>query len=428
VNEGLERIAQRAKAEPGCRFTALAHHLTEDFLRDTWHRLNRRGAAGVDGVAMAAYEKDLDEHIRKLVAGLKQRRYRAPSVRRVHIPKAGNPKKLRPLGIPTVEDRMLQAAVARILSAIYEADFLECSYGFRPGRRAHDALRVVRQEVMTGRADWVVEADIRGFFDNIDHGWMLRMLGLRIGDPWILRLIQKWLKAGIFEGGQVTTPERGTPQGGPVSPVLANVYLHYALDLWVERVVRPRCQGPVTLVRFADDFVILCKRERDARVIAAALPQRLRKFGLALAEEKTRVVPFGRVHWWNGRHRGHHFDFLGFRHHLGTSRKGRMTIIRLPSPKSTRRFLMETKRWLAEHMHDRPEEQQRMLAVKLTGFYEYFSVWNAGSKLRAVQREVLKYWQRTLRRRSQRGKCSWTELRGKRWFTLPTPKLVHGDV
>ena len=214
MSEGLERIALRAKAEPECRFTALAHHLSEDFLRETWHRLNRRGAAGVDGVAMATYEEDLDEHIRDLVAGLKRHRYRAPDVRRVYIPKAGNPEKLRPLGIPTVEDRLLQAGVARIMSAIYEADFLDCSYGFRPGRRAHDALAVIRQEVIAGRANWVVEADIRGYFDAIGHEWMLRMLELRIGDPWILRLTQKWLKAGIFEAGQVTTPEKGAPQGG----------------------------------------------------------------------------------------------------------------------------------------------------------------------------------------------------------------------
>ncbi len=330
--------------------------------------------------------------------------------------------------MPTVEDRLLQAGVARILSAIYEADFLDCSYGFRPGRRAHDALAVIRREVILGRANWVVEADIRGYFDAIGHEWMLRMLELRIGDPWILRLIEKWLKAGIFESGQVTTPERGTPQGGPLSPVLANVYLHYALDLWFERVVRPRSQDSVTLVRFADDFVILCKNEEDARAIAAALPRRLGKFGLSLAEEKTQVVPFGRVHWWRGEHRGHHFDFLGFRHHIGTSRTGRMSVVRIPSPKSVRRFLAETKEWLWEHMHDRPEEQQRMLASKVTGFYQYFSVWHAGPKLRSVRQEVLKYWKWALGRRSQRAKLSWVELQARTWFTLPMPKLVHREV
>ena len=428
MNEGLERIALRAKTVPGCRFTALAHHLSEDFLRDTWHRLNRRGAAGVDGVRMANYEENLDEHIRDLVAGLKRHYYHAPDVRRVYIPKAGNPEKLRPLGIPTVEDRLLQAGVARILSAIYEADFLDCSYGFRPGRRAHDALAVIRREVILGRANWVVEADIRGYFDAIGHEWMLRMLELRIGDPWILRLIEKWLKAGIFESGQVITPERGTPQGGPLSPVLANVYLHYALDLWFERVVRPRSQDSVTLVRFADDFVILCRSEQDARAIAAALPRRLGKFGLSLAEEKTHVVPFGRVHWWRWEHRNHHFDFLRFRHHIGTNRKGRMSVVRIPSPKSVRRFLAETKKWLWEHMHDRPEEQQRMLATKVLGFYQYFSVWQAGPKLRAVRQEVLKYWKWTLGRRSQRAKLSWADLQMKTWFTLPMPKLVHREV
>ncbi|HVA89725.1 MAG TPA: reverse transcriptase domain-containing protein, partial [Chloroflexota bacterium] len=239
----LERIAQRAKAEPKLRFTALAHHLTEDLLRETWQGLNKRGAAGVDGMSMEAYGANLEENLRTLVEGLKAHRYRAPMVRRVYIPKAGNPQKLRPLGIPTAEDRLLQAAVARILGAIYETDFLGCSYGFRPGRSAHQALADLRQAVVTGKAQWVVEADIKGFYDHLDHEWLMRMLELRIGDPWILRLIRKWLKAGILDEGTVTTPEEGAPQGGPLSPVLANVYLHYALDLWFTRVMQPRCRG-----------------------------------------------------------------------------------------------------------------------------------------------------------------------------------------
>ncbi|BAS27397.1 RNA-directed DNA polymerase [Limnochorda pilosa] len=359
---------------------------------------------------------------------MKRRYYRAPHVRRVYIPKAGNPAKLRPLGVPTVEDRLLQAAVARILSAIYEADFLECSYGFRPGRTAHQALAALRNEVMLGRAQWVYEADIRGFFDHLDHDWLMRMLDLRVGDPWILRLVRKWLSAGILDHGQVTVPEEGTPQGGPISPILANVYLHYALDLWFEKVARPRCVGKATLIRFADDFVVLFQSEKDARRFAAALPARLAKFNLTLAEEKTNLLPFGRRHWRRGQSHPYHFDFLGFRHHLGTDRKGRMAVVRIPSPKSVRKFLAEVKEWLRQHMHDRPQDQQGALARKLQGFYQYFSLWRTYRKLSVVRREVLRLWKRILERRSQRGARTWARWERHPWFTLPVPKLLHRTV
>ena len=214
MSTGLERIAKLAKADPQLRFTALAHHLTEDFLREAWRGLNKRGAAGIDGVSMSAYEENLDANLKDLVLRLKAHQYRAPHVRRVYIPKAGNPNKLRPLGIPTAEDRLLQAAVARLLGAIYEAEYLDCSYGFRPGRTAHQALAGVRRAVLVGAAQWVVEADIKGFFDHLDHEWLMRMLQLRIGDPWILRLVSKWLHAGILDEGTVVIPEEGTPQGG----------------------------------------------------------------------------------------------------------------------------------------------------------------------------------------------------------------------
>lgn len=428
MNEGLERIAQRAKVDRKCRFTALAHHLTEDFLRETWQRLNRKGAPGVDRATAAEYAANLDANLKRLVEGMKRRYYRAPHVRRVYIPKADNPAKLRPLGVPTVEDRLLQAAVARILSAIYEADFLDCSYGFRPGRTAHQALAALRNEVMFGGAQWVYEADIRGFFDHLDHDWLMRMLDLRIGDPWILCLVRKWQSAGIFDHGQVTVPEEGTPQGGPISPILANAYLHYALDLWFEKVVRPRCTGKATLLRFADDFVVLFQSEMDARRFAAALPARLAKFNLTLAEEKTNLLPFGRRHWRRRQSHPYHFDFLGFRHYLGTDRKGRMAVVRLPSPKSVRKFLAEVGAWLRQHMHDRPQNQQAALTRKLQGFYQYFSLWHTYRKLSVVRREVLKLWKRTLERRSQRGTRTWARWERHPWFSLPEPKLLHRTV
>lgn len=424
----LERIGQRAKADQGLCFTALAHHLDEEFLNETWQGLNKRGAAGVDGVSMSAYAANLDENLKNLVQRLKTHSYRAPNVRRTYIPKAGNPAKLRPLGIPTVEDRLLQAAVSRLLAPIYEAGFLDCSYGFRPGRTAHQALAEVRLAVLKGEAHWVAEADIRGFFDHLNHEWLMQMLQLRIGDPWILRLIRKWLKAGTLDQGAVTTPEEGTPQGGPLSPLLANIYLHYVLDLWFTRVVRPRCHGPAKLVRFADDYVALFERQEDTERFATALPKRLAKFGLSLAEEKTKLIPYGRAHWKRGQSHAHHFDLLGFRHHLGTDRYGRMTVVRIPCPKSVRKFLNGVGEWLRQHLHDRPSEQQRVLAQKLRGFYQYFALWHTTTKLRAIRDEVYRLWRNALRRRSQRSRLTWEEWRRKPWFDLPQPKLLHRAV
>ena len=424
----LERIAQLAQADQKLRFTALAHHITEDFLRETWQGLNKRGAAGVDGVSMRAYGENLDENLGDLVNRLKAHSYRAPNVRRVYIPKAGNPEKLRPLGVPTAEDRLLQAAVSRLLTPIYEADFLDCSFGFRRGRTAHQALSAVRKSVSSGATQWAAEADIKGFYDHLDHKWLMRMLELRIGDPWILRLIGKWLKAGILDEGTVRTPQEGTPQGGPLSPLLSNVYLHYALDLWFTCVVQPGCGGAARLVRYADDFIVLFALETDARRFADVLPERIAKFGLALAEEKTKLIPFGSRHWTPGQSYPYHFDLLGFRHHLGTSRKGRITVVRIPCPKSVGKFLRGVKGWLRTHLHDRPAEQQRMLTQKLRGFYQYFALWHTLPKLGSVLREVRRHWFWALRRRGQRGKLTWEAWQRKPWYALPQPRLLHRTV
>ncbi len=332
------------------------------------------------------------------------------------------------LTVPTVEDRLLQAAIARLLGPIYEADFLNCSFGFRPGKTAHQALAEVRAAVITGAAQWVAEADIKSFFDTLDHAWLMRMLELRIGDPWILRLIRKWLKAGILDQGTVTTPEEGTPQGGPLSPLLANVYLHYVLDLWFTHVVCPQCQGSAKLVRFADDYVALFALQADAEKFARALPKRLAKFGLTLAEEKTTLIPFGRRHWVRNQSHKHHFDLLGFRHHLGTDRHGHMAVIRIPCPKSVRKFLSSVAMWLHKHLHNRPSEQHRMLVQKLRGFYQYFALWHTLAKLATVRDEVRRLWLAALRRRSQRGRLTWEAWRRKEWFALPQPKILHRTV
>ena len=260
---------------------------------------------------------------------------------------------------------------------------------------------------------------------HIQHAWLMRMLELRIGDPWILRLIRKWLTAGILEQGTVTTPREGAPQGGPLSPLLANIYLHYVLDLWFTRVVSPRCQGPAQLVRFADDYIALFAHQGDAEKFSAALPERMAKFGLSLAEEKTKLIPFGRRHWQRGQSHPDHFDLLGFRHHLGTDRGGRMTVVRIPGPKSTRKFLSGVKEWLGQHLHDRPSEQQRVLTQKLRGFYQYFALWHTTNKLRTVQIEVQRLWFAALRQRGQKNKLTWEEWRRKPWFALPEPTVIH---
>jgi group II intron reverse transcriptase/maturase len=250
----LERIAQKARADRKLRFTALAHHLTPEFLQETWRLMNRRGASGIDGETAREFERDLDRRTEELVARLKAGQYQAPPVRRVEIPKPGTDQR-RPLGIPTVEDRLLQRAVARILEAIYEADFLDVSYGYRPGRSPHKALGKLRDHILQGRVNYVLKADICGYFDHLNHAWLMRMLRLRIGDPIILRLIGKWLRAGAMVNGVVVQTVEGVPQGGPISPVLANIYLHYVLDLWFERVFARECNGKACLVRFADDYV-----------------------------------------------------------------------------------------------------------------------------------------------------------------------------
>jgi len=425
---GLERIAHRAEAAPHERFTALAHHLTEEFLCDTYGLMNRRGAPGVDRLSMRSYGQHLEAHAADLVARLKRGAYRAPPVRRTYIPKAGNPAKLRPLGIPTVEDRLLQATVARVLGAIYEPVFLDSSFGFRPGRSARDALQRVRRVVLSGRVQYVYEADIRSFFDHLDHAWLLRMLALKVGDPTILRLIRQWLTAGIWDQGTVTRPEAGTPQGGPLSPLLANVYLHYVLDLWFTHAVRPRLTGAAALVRYADDFLVLFEHAEDAERFATVLPQRLAKFGLEVAPEKTRLLAFGPHAWRQGRAATGTFDFLGFTHRLGTSRTGQMVVVRQPAKKSVQRFLLETKAWLRQHMHDAPRDQQQTLAAKLRGVYQYFGLRLCYRVLEQIRRQVQRYWHWTLRRRSHTSRATWAWVHQRPWFHLPAPRVLHPEV
>ena len=292
MSTALQKIAAKAKQEPKACFTSLAHVLTPEFLRETWRQLNRKGASGIDGETIEEFEVNRDERIEELVERLKAGQYNAPPVRRVEIPKGNG--KTRPLGIPTVEDRLLQRAVARILSAIYEEDFLACSFGYRTGRNPHMALKALRDHVVTGKVGYIYETDIQGYFTNINHEWLRTMIALRIADPVITGLIGKWVNAGVMEHGVVARPAAGTPQGGPISPCLANVYLHDVIDLWFEKRGKRAMQGEAYLTRFVDDFVVAFQYKQDAEDFDRTLKRRLQNFGLRLAPEKTRLVLFGR--------------------------------------------------------------------------------------------------------------------------------------
>ncbi len=422
----LDRIAERAKTDRKLRFTALVHLLTPEFLMETWKQMNRRGASGVDQETTAEFASNLEERCRCLVARLKARRYKAPPVRRVEIPKGDG--ETRPLGIPTVEDRLLQRAVARILNSIYEEDFLPCSYGFRPGRSPHQALADLRDKAMAGRARCVFETDIRGFFNHLNHGWLMRMLKLRIGDPEILRLIGKWLRAGAVDGGIIVDTKEGSPQGGPISPLLANIYLHYVLDLWFEKRFLRQCRGKAYLIRFADDFVAVFEHPEEARRFEWRVRRRLAEFNLEMAPEKTRRVPFGRYARNHQQGERCYFDFLGFRHLGGKDRKGNYSVVRIPTVKSCRKFLDNIRTWLRKNMHANRTEHQRQLTRKLMGFYQYFGLNGCWGKLRLTRLYVVRMWVTALRKQSQRHKYTWRELSRKNWFKLPSPLVVHKHV
>ena len=425
----LSRIAEKARHDKKARFTSLAHIITPEFLQETWRKMNRKGASGVDGETTKEFESQLVERPEDIWHRLRGNRYKAPPVRRVEIPKGNG--KTRPLGIPTVEDRLVQRAVARILEAIFEEDFLPFSYGFRPGRNPHQALRALRTCIITGKVRHVFEADIRGYFNHINHEWVMKMVRQRVADPVILRLIGKWLKAGVMENGVVRRNEEGSPQGGPISPILANFYLHYVLDLWFEKRCKKWFQGEAYLIRFADDYVACFEYKRDAESFEALLKERMKKFGLELAEEKTRLILFGRFAREQRAKYGakpETFDFLGFKHVCGVDKNGKFALVRIPTVKSCRKFLDRVHDWLKKHSHWKRRDQQRQLSQMLTGFYQYFSLHHCKPKLEYIRSQVRLQWIRSLRRRSQRHRLYWNYLLNRAWFELPYPKLLHPNV
>ena len=423
VSTRQQRIAENARAHPERSFTSLAHHLDRDWLMEAWHRVRKGGAAGVDGETAAEFEAALETNLERLREAAHSGRYRAPPVRRVHIPK-GDGQTTRPIGIPTLSDKVLQRAVAMLLEPIYEQDFIDGSYGFRPGRSAHDALDHLWSGLMRQRGGWVLDVDIQGFFDTLDHGQLREMLTRRVSDGVIRRLIGKWLAAGVMDGDQWHRPGQGTPQGGVISPLLANIYLHEVIDAWFESEVRPRLSADAVLVRYADDLVIGCQTEADARRVWRVLEQRLARFGLTLHPAKTRLVHF-KPPQHGGPKKSATFDFLGFTHHWGRSRRGKPVIRRKTARDRVRRTLQRANQWCRRHRHRPVAEQYRHLCRALRGHYAYFGVTGNIRAPKRVFLQVSRTWIKWLNRRSQRT-MSWAKAQQLLVrYPLPPPRIVH---
>jgi RNA-directed DNA polymerase len=424
----LTLIAERARREPQCQFTSLAHLLDEGFLADCYHRLGRDRASGVDGVTWQEYGEHLAENVRDLVARMKAKRYKPQPAKRVYIPKDEHSQ--RPLGLPALEDKIVQVGIALILEAIYEADFLECSYGFRRGRGCHQALNVVDKTIMTQPINHVIDADIKGFFDNVSHPWLEKCLGVRIKDPSFLLLIRRFLKAGYLEAGQFVETEQGTPQGGNLSPMLSNVFLHYVLDLWFEKRLKPQVRGVCFLVRYADDFVVLVQYQDDAQLILQALRERFTQCDLVLHPDKTRTLSFGRYERQNAQRqnrRANTFDFLGFTHYCAESRRGKFIVGRQTSRKKFRKKCQELRLWLQKVRSQIPvKEWWPVLKAKLRGHYQYYGVSGNMRGLTRYYRFTIRMVQKWLNRRSQRRSLSWDRfLTYLGHYPLPTPRIVH---
>jgi RNA-directed DNA polymerase len=425
------RIAQLARQMPGKALTSLNQHLDLAWLREAYRRTRKDGAAGVDGQTAADYERDLEGNLRSLLERTKSGTYRAPPVRRVHIPK-GSGGETRPIGIPTLEDKVLQRAVVMLLEPIYERDFYDCSYGFRPHCSAHDALDSLSKQTMWGGVSSILEVDIRKFFDTLDHGHLRAFLQQRVRDGVVLRLIGKWLNAGVVEDGALTHPESGSPQGGVISPLLANVYLHYVLDEWFAREVQPRLQGRAYLVRYADDFVIGFTEDEDARRVMDVMPKRFGKYGLTIHPDKTRLVPFrkplGDRESPDSANAGRAgtFDFLGFTHFWARSRKGNWILKRKTAASRFTRAVRTIAQWCRFHRHDPVCEQHRVLCQKLRGHCAYYGITGNSFAISRFHYAVLRLWRKWLlrRRRAWRGTFDWFARLLQR-YPLPSAIAVH---
>ena len=428
MQESLKRIRQAVRREPKQKMTSLYHHVYQvENLRTAYFGLKKNAAAGIDGETWQHYREELEGNLENLSGRLRRGAYRAMAVRRAYIPKADG--RMRGLGIPALEDKIVQSVVAQILSAIWEPEFKGFSYGFRPRLSAHDALDALAVGIQQRPINWVLDADIRAFFDTISHDWLVEMIEHRIGDSRITTLIQKWLRAGIMEEGQWKRNEDGTPQGGLVSPVLANIYLHYALDLWAQQWRKREARGTMIIVRYADDFVVGFEHRADAERFQGELSARLGKFKLELHEEKTRLIEFGRHAVQDRQQRGERkpetFNFLGFTHICGKTRGGKFTVIRKTMRKRMQAKLKELKQEFRQRMHADPREQGAWVSAVLRGHYQYYGVPFNSESMWTFVFHVTKLWHKTLRRRSQKSRLTWERFTRtyKRW--LPNPRICH---
>jgi len=428
VRTALDGIRQTARGRRGAKFTTLMHHIYQvERLRQAYFACKRDAAAGVDGQTWARYGQDLEARLLDLSDRLARGGYRPQPVKRVYIDKADGSK--RPLGVPALEDKIVQRASAEVLNAIYEQDFKGFSYGFRPGKSAHNALDAVAVGVGIRRVNFILDADISKFFDTIEHDWLVRFIEHRVADPRVVRLIKKWLHAGVLEDGRVTRNELGTVQGGSISPLLANIYLHYAFDLWAEQWRGRHARGEVIVVRYADDWLAGFQFRDDAVHFQRAVTQRLGQFGLTLNETKTRLIEFGRfareARCRRGQGKPQTFDFLGFTHCCGKTRQGKFMVLRLTSAKRMRAKLQALKLELRKRMHRPIPEQGEYLRAVVTGHARYFGVPDNGARLLAFHFQVARLWHRTLCRRSQTAHVNWKRMYRLIDHWLPRPHICH---
>jgi group II intron reverse transcriptase/maturase len=426
VSQGLDRVRHAARQRKKEKFTALLHHVSVDQLREAFLALKRHAAPGVDGVTWQDYEVQLEDNLRRLHERVHRGSYRAQPVRRRFIPKANG---MRPLGVTALEDKIVQRAVVAVLNAIYEEDFLGFSYGFRPGRSQHDALDALSAGIGAMRVNWILDADVASFFDRMDQEWIIRFLKHRIGDERIIRLVRKWLKAGVLDDGEWSVSDRGSPQGSVISPLLANVYLHYVFDLWAEQWRRREAKGKVIFVRYADDLVAGFEHEFDARRFWAAMRQRFEQFGLELHGAKTRLLEFGRYAAERRQRRGlgrpQTFQFLGFVFICGHTRRGSFQLQRHSRADRMRARLHEIKEQLRAHMHAPLREQGEWLQRVLNGYFAYHAVPTNMRSLATFRYQVTRVWRRVLSKRSQKAKVNWDRMRRIANAWLPQPRILH---
>ena len=425
----LNQIARRAKQDKRLKFTSLIHHVNESNLAECYRELKANKACGIDGETVEGYGKNLQERLSQLVASMKSKQYRPKPVKRVYIPKAGKNEK-RGLGIPSVEDKLVQIMLKKILEQIYEAEFLDVSYGFRPKLSCHDAVKALDKTVMTKPINYIVEVDIKGFFDNVNHYWLQRCLEEKIADRNLLWLVRKFLKAGVVEDGKQLATEAGTPQGGVISPLLANIYLHYVLDLWFKKEIKSQAKGHMELIRYCDDFVVCCESEKDAKNFLDLLHTRLEKFGLQVSEEKTKVLKFGRQVWkqaQRSREKVETFNFLGFTHYCGKSRRGYFIMGHKTSKENLSRKLKETKEWLKNIRNKlRLREWWPVLKSKLTGHYNYFGVSGNYRCLQQFYRQIFSMVFKWINHRSQKKSMNFDQyLNYLQWNPLPIPRICY---